>query len=245
MNVLLVDDEPLARDELAYLLQQNITVNTVFKAEGVKEALALLFAHHIDLVFLDISLNEENGFTLAKELHQLNTPPLVIFATAYDKYAVQAFDINAIDYVLKPFDQERINQALQKAKLALSTRLPQGPPSSPAPQKDNQFITLTNDERTVVIKTREILAATVENGELTIFTLDGKKYVSHETLVWLRSHLAAQHFIQVHRSAIVNIDNIRELQPWFNHTFILIVTNNQRIPVGRSYLKVLKTRLNM
>ncbi|KRL05880.1 LytR/AlgR family response regulator transcription factor [Liquorilactobacillus oeni] len=245
MNVLLVDDEPLARDELAYLLKQNITVETVFKAEGIKEALSFLFKHQIDLVFLDISLNEENGFTLAKELDQLVNPPLIIFATAYDKYAVQAFNIDAIDYILKPFDQERINQALKKASAALSARLTKKKPDTVKETSDTQFITLTSDERTVVIKTQDIIAGTVENGELTIYIKNGSQYVSHETLVWLKSRLNSEFFLQVHRSSIVNVDSIREIQPWFNHTYILIMNNNKRIPVGRSYLKELKARLNM
>lgn len=245
MNILIVDDEPLSRSELSYLLKQNITVAKVTEAEGIKDALSILLTQKIDLIFLDISLNEENGFTLAKELKQLVNPPLVIFATAYDKYAIQAFDINAIDYVLKPFEQTRINQALKKANTALLNREQLHKEDNTAPKNTADFITLTADEKTAVIKTKDIVSATVENGLLTITTNANRNFVSHETLSWIKKQLDPQKFIQVHRSAIVCLEYIREIQPWFNHTFVLILTNNERVPVGRSFIKDLKQRLNM
>ncbi|WP_311406707.1 LytTR family transcriptional regulator DNA-binding domain-containing protein [Liquorilactobacillus uvarum] len=246
MDILIVDDEPLSRSELSYLLKQNITVGKVMEADGIKEALSILLTHKIDLIFLDISLNEENGFTLAKELKQLVNPPLVIFATAYDKYAIQAFDINAIDYVLKPFEQTRVNQALKKANTALVNRNRSNKQDKdPSPQNKADFITLTADEKTAVIKTKDIISATVENGLLTVTTSSNHDFVSHETLSWIKGQLDPQKFMQVHRSAIVCLECIREIQPWFNHTFVLILTNNARIPVGRSFMKELKQRLNM
>ncbi|MFT9287493.1 LytR/AlgR family response regulator transcription factor, partial [Liquorilactobacillus nagelii] len=120
MNVLLVDDEPLSRNELEYLLKQNSSVEQIYQADGIAAGLQLLLKNQIELLFLDIELNDENGFSLAKELQQLTQPPLVIFATAYDNYAVDAFNINAIDYVLKPFEQDRINQAVAKAGALLA-----------------------------------------------------------------------------------------------------------------------------
>ncbi|KRL01668.1 LytR/AlgR family response regulator transcription factor [Liquorilactobacillus capillatus] len=245
MNILIVDDEPLSRSELAYLLKQNITVTNIAEAEGTKDALAVLFSQNIDLIFLDISLNEENGFTLANELKQLANPPLVIFATAYDKYALQAFDINAIDYVLKPFEQTRINQALKKANAALLNQQHLSKPEKKTVKKAADFITLTTDEKTAVIKTKDILSATVDNGLLTVTTTDQRTFVSHETLSWVKNQLDPQKFMQVHRSAIVCVDCIREIQPWFNHTFVLILANDARVPVGRSFIKELKQRLNM
>ncbi|GAJ27021.1 autolysis response regulater LytR [Liquorilactobacillus sucicola DSM 21376 = JCM 15457] len=245
MNILIVDDEPLSRSELSYLLKQNITVTSVSEAEGIKDALGTLLAQKIDLIFLDISLNEENGFTLAKELKQLADPPLVIFATAYDKYALQAFDINAIDYVLKPFEQTRINQALKKANAALSNRRQLDKAGKIKTNPMTDFITLTAEEKTAVIKTKDIVSATVDNGFLTVTTNDNRTFVSHETLSWIKKQLDPQKFIQVHRSAIVCVDFIREIQPWFNHTFVLILTNDARVPVGRSFIKELKQRLNM
>lgn len=122
MKVLIIDDEPLARNELEFLLKQNIAVTTTYQAESIQEALDIILSKKVDLLFLDISLNNENGFKLANELNQLAVSPFVIFATAYSNYAVQAFDINALDYILKPFEQSRINQAIKKAQVAILNR---------------------------------------------------------------------------------------------------------------------------
>ncbi|MFT9373412.1 MAG: LytTR family transcriptional regulator DNA-binding domain-containing protein [Liquorilactobacillus hordei] len=242
MNVLIIDDEPLARNELEFLLKQNIAVTTTYQAESIQEALDVILNKKVDLLFLDISLNNENGFKLANELNQLAVSPFVIFATAYSNYAVQAFDINAIDYVLKPFEQGRINQAIKKAQIAILNRDKQKKEQHLS--EKNRFISIPTEDRTVVIKSNEVVAAVTENGLLSIYTMDNT-YVSHETLSWLREYLDQQNFVQVHRSSIVNINTIVEVQPWFNHTFVLILTNKQRIPVGRSYLKNLKSILNM
>ncbi|KRN09240.1 LytR/AlgR family response regulator transcription factor [Liquorilactobacillus mali] len=242
MNVLIIDDEPLARNELEFLLKQNIAVTTTYQAESIQEALDIILNKKVDLLFLDISLNNENGFKLANELNQLAVSPLVIFATAYSNYAVQAFDINAIDYILKPFEQTRINQAIKKAQVAILSRAE--PKKETTISDKNRFISIPTEDRTVVIKSNEVVSAVTENGLLSIYTKDNT-YVSHETLSWLREYLDQRNFVQVHRSSIVNINNIVEVQPWFNHNFILILTNKQRIPVGRSYLKSLKSILNM
>lgn len=119
MNILVVDDEPLARDELSYLLKQNLLVDAVDQADSIATAISKLLKGKIDVIFIDISLNDENGFELADELKKLAQPPLIIFATAFDSFAVKAFDIDAIDYILKPFEQMRIDQALEKAQIAM------------------------------------------------------------------------------------------------------------------------------
>ena len=242
MKVLIIDDEPLARNELEFLLKQNIAVTTTYQAESIQEALDIILSKKVDLLFLDISLNNENGFKLANELNQLAVSPFVIFATAYSNYAVQAFDINALDYILKPFEQSRINQAIKKAQVAILNR--DKSKKEPVLPDKNRFISIPTEDRTVVIKSNEVVSAVTENGLLSIYTMDNT-YVSHETLSWLREYLDQQNFVQVHRSSIVNINNIAEVQPWFNHNFILILTNQHRVHVGRSYLKSLKSILNM
>lgn len=238
MNVLIVDDEPLSRSELEYLLQQNNSVMTIYQASGLTDGLKLLVTKQIDLLFLDIDLNNENGFTLANEINQLAKPPLVVFATAYDNYAVDAFNINAIDYVLKPFEQVRIDQAIAKVASVLRGKQVSGdkPLSS--------VITVTKEEKTRVIKINDIVYAVINQGELTITTTQGK-FIAHETLNWLKSHLDSQRFIQVHRNVLVNIEKIHEIQPWFNHTYQIIMIDKQKLPVGRSFIRGLRQRLQM
>lgn len=245
MKVLIVDDEPLARDELEYLLSQNQVVTKVQQADSIAAAITQLVATPMDLVFLDISLSNENGFDLADKLHQLATPPLVVFATAYDQYAVRAFNIDAIDYVLKPFEQRRIDQALAKAETALQTRGVDQLETNTMPMpRANAVISITEDEKTRVLKQRDILAAFVENGELVIIT-STQRIGAHQTLSWLLTRLAPEQFMQIHRSMVVNVNAVSEVEPWFNHTYQITLTNGEKMPVSRSFVKDMKQRLNM
>ncbi|RHW50794.1 LytTR family transcriptional regulator DNA-binding domain-containing protein [Lactobacillus bombicola] len=242
MKILVVDDEPLARTELLYLIKKSPSLKnhpvTLYQAEDIKEAQGILLKHLIDLLFLDISLNDENGFELAEELKQLAHAPLIIFATAYDEYAVKAFDIGAFDYILKPFEQKRIDRALKKATANLTAKFQK------TSSNGSEVLIVELDDRNVVIKKANIVAATVNNGVLTI-TTSKQKFETRKTLAWLKQHLTDVTFVQVHRNAIVNIGDIKEIQPWFNHTLLLLMSNGVKIQVGRSYRKELKRRLDM
>lgn len=240
MNILILDDEKLARIELEYLLNkskvlQGIKTN-IFQAEDIGKALKIMLKNKIDLLFLDISLNEENGFEVTEELRQLTYDPYIIFATAYDQYAVQAFNVNAVDYILKPFEQERIDKALMKIlQLMEVERKNTG---------ETTMLTVKLADRDVVIKKEDIIAATVSDGVLSIYTQEGK-YQTKKTLLWLKDKLKESDFIQVHRNSLVNIQSIREIQPWFNHTLLLIMQNGEKIQVGRSYRKKLNAVLDV
>lgn len=240
MNILILDDEKLARIELEYLLNkskvlQGIKTN-IFQAEDIGKALKIMLKNKIDLLFLDISLNEENGFEVIEELRQLTYDPYIIFATAYDQYAVQAFNVNAVDYILKPFEQERIDKALMKIlQLMEVERKNTG---------ETTMLTVELADRDVVIKKEDIIAATVSDGVLSIYTQEGK-YQTKKTLLWLKDKLKESDFIQVHRNSLVNIQSIREIQPWFNHTLLLIMQNGEKIQVGRSYRKKLNAVLDV
>lgn len=240
MNILILDDEKLARIELEYLLNkskvlQGIKTN-IFQAEDIGKALKIMLKNKIDLLFLDISLNEENGFEVTEELRQLTYDPYIIFATAYDQYAVQAFNVNAVDYILKPFEQERIDKALMKIlQLMEVERKNTG---------ETTMLTVELADRDVVIKKEDIIAATVSDGVLSIYTQEGK-YQTKKTLLWLKDKLKESDFIQVHRNSLVNIQSIREIQPWFNHTLLLIMQNGEKIQVGRSYRKKLNAVLDV
>lgn len=242
MKILVVDDEPLARTELLYLIKKSPRLKnqpvTLYQAEDIKEAQGILLKYPIDLLFLDISLNDENGFELAEELKQLAHAPLIIFATAYDEYAVKAFDIGAFDYILKPFEQKRIDRALKKATANLTAKFQK------TSSNESEVLIVELDDRNVVIKKANIVAATVNNGVLTITTVK-QKFETRKTLAWLKQHLTDVTFVQVHRNAIVNIGDIKEIQPWFNQTLLLLMNNGVKIQVGRSYRKELKRRLDM
>ncbi|MCH9266552.1 response regulator [Pediococcus acidilactici] len=155
MKVLIVDDEPLARQELNYLLEENPIVDQVAEADGVVEADQYVANEHPDLVFLDIKLEDGNGMALAKKWKKMPVSPYVIFATAYDQYALDAFSAEAVDYVLKPFEQSRINEALDRIKKLLDR---QQRDSANYQQKYlNPRLSITNEERTIVIKKNNII----------------------------------------------------------------------------------------
>lgn len=244
MKILVVDDEPLARTELSYLIKNSPIMQKqefkLYEAEDIKSAQGILLKQKIDLVFLDISLNEENGFELADELKQLSYSPMIVFATAYDDYAVKAFDVGALDYILKPFEQKRVDLALQKAINVLSSEK-----TEPTQNKaENEILSIELEDRNVVIKKLDIVTVTVNNGLLTIATAR-EKFETRRTLAWAKERLTNKCFMQVYRNAIVNVDEIKEVQPWFNHSLLLIMSNGEKIQVGRSYRKELNERLGM
>lgn len=122
MKVAIIDDEPLARMELTYLLEQTNEVASIVQGESIEEAFQILLTDQPDLLFLDIHLTDESGIDLARKLTMVANPPLIIFATAYDNHALEAFEVNALDYILKPFEEERVRKAIAKAKDALMAK---------------------------------------------------------------------------------------------------------------------------
>ena len=244
MRVLIVDDEPLARDELAYLLGQCEGVSAIAQADSIEEALGTMLEEPVDLIFLDIHLTNESGLSLAGKINKLKKPPMIIFATAYDDYAVKAFELNATDYVLKPFELERIQQAVKKAygqyrkQQVREVEVPK--------QKDIglQVLPIQMDERIYMLQVPEIIAIGVENGETTIYTKN-MTYIIHEPLSALEKKIDGHPFLRVHRAFLINLKEIKEIQPWFNHTFQLTMSNGLKIPVSRSYMKEFKEKVGI
>lgn len=153
MKVLIVDDEPLARNELHYLLEQNDQIDEIKEADGISTARGEIEKDKPDLVFLDIQLDDGSGMAFAKALKKHDQAPYIVFATAYDQYALDAFEADAIDYVLKPFEQDRINDAVDRVAKLLNNQTS----DSITSQQKNPRISLTNDERTIVIQKQNIL----------------------------------------------------------------------------------------
>ncbi|ERJ73982.1 LytTR family transcriptional regulator DNA-binding domain-containing protein [Streptococcus sobrinus] len=246
MKILILDDEVLARQELTYLIEHSQVVSNpeIFQAEDIDGAEKILFRQPIDLLFLDISLSEENGFSLAKRLKKLAHPPFLVFATAYDNYAVKAFEANAADYILKPFEQERIDQSLAKVQRIHQLTQEQANPSDKGDKKSLDLLSLALADRSIVLKVQEIVSANIEDGLLSVST-EKKSYQVKKTLNWFKTRVRASNFLQIHRNTVVNLEMIHEVQPWFNHTLLLVMTNGEKFPVGRSYLKELNAHLTL
>lgn len=242
MNVAIIDDEPLARMELRYLVSQTAEVVAIYEGESIEEAFQILLTYQPDVLFLDIHLTDESGLDFAKKLAQVPQAPLIIFATAYDNHAVEAFEVNALDYVLKPFEQERIQRAVTKAYKVLQSRHTES--TKKEPEKMVERLTIETDERIYLIPFSEILYCEVQGKQTTIFTKEGS-YTTHTTLSAIENSLKSTVFLKAHRSYVINQKEIKEIQPWFNQTFQLTMTNGGKVPVSRSYLKRFKAAVGL
>ncbi|MFJ5564887.1 LytR/AlgR family response regulator transcription factor [Lysinibacillus xylanilyticus] len=237
LNVYIVDDEPLARAELRYLLEQTKLVQIIGESEDLEDILQDPQFEQIDCVFLDIQLGVNNGLELAKQLQQGILKPEIIFATAYDEYALQAFEVNAFDYILKPFEQERVQSAVEK--LVAKRRETQAKTIEKLKhlQLDKlDKLTVYVNDRILLIKIQEILYCTSEESKTIVVTEKGR-YFASESLAVLGKRLTLKGFVRVHRAFIVNLEHIVELEPWSSSKYNLILHNRHSIPVSRLYMK--------
>lgn len=246
MKVLIVDDEPLAREELHYLVGQNPNVEAVYEADGVNEAQQIVAEQHPQLMFLDIQLTDGSGMALAESLKDLPKHPYIVFATAYDQYALDAFKADAIDYILKPFSQDQVNDAISRVQKIISSSTGKEPVAKrEQAQQTNPRLSLTNDDRTIVIQKASILYIQTQGGETMASVQGGHQISSKQSLTSLLKQLDPAQFIRVHRSFAVNLNMVSELEPSFNHTYELTLKDGSKIPVSRSYVAKVKQALGM
>lgn len=242
MHILIVDDEPLAREELNYLVSQHEEVTSTSEAESVEEAMESIMDQKPAIIFLDIHLTDETGFDLAEKLMKLKNPPYLIFATAYDNYALKAFKVNAKDYILKPFDEKDIHESLNKALSQLGK-----------PNKETLELTSTTtpdvipisvEDRIFLIHPKDIYLVSIDDKVLSIHTKDDVYHTSG-SLGSIEKKLPAELFFKTHRSYILNTSRIQEIQPWFNHTLQIVLDNGLKVPVSRSYVKEFKIKFGI
>lgn len=241
MHVLIVDDEPLAREELSYLVSQHPQVTSVAEADSVVEAMEEMMDQKPDLLFLDIHLTDESGFDLAEKLTHRKKAPYLVFATAYDQYALKAFQVNAKDYILKPFEEEKITQVIEKASKEMAQAVPE---NTAEKEPKSEAIPIQGEDRIYLVAPEDIYLVSVEERQLSIF-VDQQVYKMTGTLNSIEQKLPAALFIKTHRSFILNRTKIQEIQPWFNNTLQVILTNGSKVPVSRSYVKEFKEKLGL
>lgn len=241
MKTLIIDDEPLARNELRYLLEQCEEITDIKEAETIEEAFAEMLNNKPDLLFLDIHLSDESGLSLAERLQSIEEPPMIIFATAYDEHAVRAFELNATDYILKPFDLDRIKKAVKKANKKYEIKSNY---SMDSLATDVTTLPIQVDESIFVLKIEDILAVVVEEGKTSVYT-NQEIYHTATALSTYEKKLPSAQFLRVHRSYIINKNYIKEIQPWFNHTYQVTLENKLKVPVSRSYIKEFKSELGI
>ncbi|MDQ0271482.1 LytR/AlgR family response regulator transcription factor [Cytobacillus purgationiresistens] len=240
LKAYIVDDEPLARDEIKYLLQRSKQVEVLGESDCIDDAIIEIPRLKPDIVFLDIELTEGNGLNLAKWLESVEPQPAIVFATAYDEYALQAFDLNAADYLLKPINEARLHKTLEKLKQVKEINSEKPIQTHPEMNRNGKLAVMA-DERIVLITLTDIHLETFE-GKCMIHTLK-HKYIVSDALIVLEKKLNPCQFLRVHRSYIVNLDHVQEIEPWVNSTFNLIMKGEMKVPVSRTYVKELKKHI--
>ena len=247
INTIIVDDEKPAREELAYLLKGFPEINVIGQGKNGVEAVNLIKEHTPDLVFLDVQMPGLDGFGVLKKLVERKMKvPHVVFATAFDHYAVQAFDVNAVDYVLKPFDKARISKAIQRARREIEAQ------TSPVERLENLVSQLGAGKQTppvkIIVKTQQklllvdaedLIFASIERGMISVTAKDVEGSSNYRRLEELNAALDSDSFWRPHRSFLVNIHYIKEVVPWFKSTFMLKMNDKKHteIPVSRSQIK--------
>lgn len=246
-RALIVDDEAPARAELRYLLEEFNQVQVVGEATNGEEALLLLRSLDYDLVLLDIRMPGGTGLEVAAALRELPRPPKVIFTTAYPDHAVEAFDLSAADYLVKPFDADRLGRALDRA-LTRTAEDPKPPPAGSRPPPDVEplvRIPVQRDGRTVLVDRTAIVYASAVRGYSYLKLADERLLVSF-SLNELERRLRG-HFFRTHRSYLVNLDHVRELVPDFKGALVLVMNDRQRsrVEVSRRQARELRRRFGI
>jgi len=270
LTALIIDDEELAREELAYLLEQVGGVEVLAQGANGIEAVDLIEEHHPDMVFLDVQMPGLDGFAVIERLlarragasEDAAPLPQIVFATAYDQYAVRAFDVNAVDYLLKPFDRARIEQAVERVRRRLT-----GGAANPLPEsqiesllrllnrsqaaqqsaKPPNKLIVQSQSRLLLIDQAEICYAAIDEGVIRVVTQSFEGASKCRTLEELLDLLDPALFWRAHRGFVVNINHIREVVPWFKSSYQLRMNDKKQteIPVSRAQTRRLRELFNL
>jgi two-component system, LytTR family, response regulator len=246
MRAVIADDEPLSREKLRFLLDHEPDIQIVAECAGVEDTLNAVRSHHPDLLLLDIELEGGNGFDIVRSIP--GELPIVIFTTAYDSYALQAFEAQALDYLLKPFDQERLHRALERAKTevmksakgALNDNLANLLHAARKPHAENRLI-IKSGGRVVFIQLDEIDWIEAAANYVRLHVAGKNAYLFRESIGRMADKLDPSQFIRIHRSFIVNVSKIKELQPCNNGEFMVSLRNGKELPCSRFYRHALES----
>lgn len=250
IRTLIVDDEKPARDELAFLLKGFGEIELTGQGKNGLEAVQLVKEHAPDLLFLDVHMPGLDGFGVIKKLADRKMKvPHIVFVTAFDQYAVNAFEVNAVDYVLKPFDKARIGKAIARAKKVVEAEQPAleklealvrdlGKPRAAAHPK----LVVKTQQRMFLLDAKDVVYASIEDGLITLFTRDFEGSSNYRTIEELQSALDPEVFWRAHRSYLVNINHIREVVPWFKSSYMLRMADKKQseVPVSRAQTRRLR-----
>ena len=258
LRTIVVDDEQLAREELCFLLTQVGGVEIVGQASNGVDALKLLGELKPDLVMLDVQMPGLTGFEVARRLADAEMGPNLVFVTAFDRYAIDAFTVNAVDYLLKPVDVDRLEQTIERVRRRVASEQAAKMPLSPqdldrvidavqARQGRRDQVALKVGERFLLVRAEDVIHASLVDDQIVVVTHAVSGTSSYRTLDELHSRLDDTVFWRVHRSHLVNITKIKEIVPWFSRNYILKMKDAKatEIPVSRAQTKRLREYLQL
>jgi two-component system, LytTR family, response regulator LytT len=260
LKAVVVDDEQLARDELRYLLEQIGGVEVIGQAGNGVEALTTIERLQPDVVFLDVQMPGLTGFEVARRLVGNRAAPQIVFVTAYDQHAIEAFEVNAVDYLLKPVDQPRLEVAVDRVRRRVASDRPveSGTNLNSAElekiieavaerQSRRERLAIKVGERFLLVQSEEIIYASLADEGITVVTGQHAGTSNYRTLDELHERLDPTVFWRVHRSHLVNINKIKEIVPWFSRNYILRMKDEKttEIPVSRTHTRRLREYLKL
>ncbi len=241
LRAIVVDDEPLARERLRTFLANEPGVTVIAECQNGDEAIIAVRRDHPDLLFLDVQMPGMNGFEVLQKLNG-STPPAVIFTTAHDQYAVQAFEVHAVDYLLKPFDRQRLRLSLERARTRAATAKPDDLQTKLAAMLEDmkagarqpERIPVKSNGKVTFVRIPEIdwIASADNYVELHV---GNHSHLIRETMNSIATRLPAEQFIRVSRTSIVNLARVKELQPLFHGEYTITLTTGARVTLSRSY----------
>jgi two-component system, LytTR family, response regulator len=262
LRAVLVDDEQLARDELGYLLGQVGGIDVIGQAGNGVEALTTIDRLRPDVVFLDVQMPGLTGFEVARRLLDTGAPSQIIFVTAYDQHAIEAFEVNAVDYLLKPVEPARLEMAVDRARRRLAVDRVLGGEAAAAVnqaqlerivqlvaerQNRRERLAIKVGERFLLVQAEDVIYASLRDEGIAVVTEQHAGISNYRTLDELQDRLDAALFWRVHRSHLVNINKIKEIVPWFSRNYILRMKDakSTEIPVSRTQTKRLREYLKL
>ncbi|HKS33224.1 MAG TPA: LytTR family DNA-binding domain-containing protein [Enterobacteriaceae bacterium] len=243
MKVIIVEDEFLAQQELSWLIKEHSQMEIVGTFDDGLDVLKYLQHNKVDAIFLDINIPSLDGVLLAQNISQFAHKPFIVFITAWKEHAVEAFELEAFDYILKPWQESRIINMLGKLENAWQQQT--GDAQAGPVVRENDTINLIKDERIIVTSINDIYYAEAHEKMTFVYTRR-ESYVMPMNITEFCSKLPAAHFFRCHRSFCVNLNKIREIEPWFNNTYILRLRDlDFQVPVSRSRVKAFRLLMNL
>ncbi len=243
LSAIIVDDEQLAREELAFLLKDFPEVEVVATGSNGLEAMSLIERLEPDIAFLDVQMPGLDGIGVVRRLREKKDAylPHIVFSTAFDQYAVEAFRLEALDYVLKPIEKERLAETIARAQDRLAE------PELPKVTQQRSKLLIRSGVRTFMIDANDLIYATIDNGIITLVASQAEGQGSYKTLEELQADLDPNLFWRTHRSYVVNINHIREVVPWFKSSYQVRVDDKKgtEIPVSRVQTRRLREMLKL